>query len=294
MRIGFLSGFDRGDNEMSRIKSIVTYRRWSAAVCLAVMASATLLPFGATAAQQAAARSPSASEEEAAPVKVHELLILLADPKVQQWLVKQGAAKADSSTAPKDQEFSVAHYFGSRLAEIREHILALGAAFSDLPGQFKRGTDRVGVDLGEGGRAKALLLLMIFVALGFGVEWVFRRATRRIRGRLEQHPLDTVNSRLRVVGVRFLFGIGLVATFALGSVGAFLALDWPPMFRQIVLAYLVVILAIRIAMVLGRFLLAPNAERFRIVPVDTRAARFWSRLLTRSSAGSPSAGFSLV
>ncbi|MBV9967487.1 MAG: mechanosensitive ion channel family protein [Alphaproteobacteria bacterium] len=265
---------------MSRIKSIVTYRRWSAAICLAVMASATLLPFGATAAQQAAARSPSASEEEAAPVKVHELLILLADPKVQQWLVKQGAAKADSSTAPKDQEFSVAHYFGSRLAEIREHILTLGAAFSDLPGQFKRGTDRVGVDLGEGGRAKALLLLMIFVALGFGVEWVFRRATRRIRGRLEQHPLDTVNSRLRVVGVRFLFGIGLVATFALGSVGAFLALDWPPMFRQIVLAYLVVILAIRIAMVLGRFLLAPNAERFRIVPVDTRAARFWSRRLT--------------
>src|SRR5262249_3406447 len=230
---------------------------------------------------QVAERSASSGEEAApTPAKVHELLILLADPKVQQWLVKEGATKADSGIVQEDQEFSVARYFGKRLAEIREHIRMLGAAFSDLPRQFKQGTDRVGADLGNGGRAKALLLLMLFVALGFGVEWLFWRATRRVREGLEQHPLDTVNDRLRVVGVRFLVGVGLVAAFALGSVGAFLALDWPPMFRQIVLSYLVVTLAIRMAMVVGRFLLAPKAERYRIVPVDTPAARFWSRRLT--------------
>jgi small-conductance mechanosensitive channel len=264
---------------MSRIAASCDAARRAGAICLAVLLL-WVAPFGAVTAQ-VAERSASSGEEAApAPAKVHELLILLADPKVQQWLVKQGAAKADSGTVQKDEEFSVAHYFGSRLAEIHEHILTLGAAFPDLPRQFKQGTDRVGVDLGGTGRAKALLLLILFVALGFGVEWLFRGATRRIRERLEHHPLDTVNNRLRVVGMRFLFGVGLVAAFALGSVGAFLALDWPPMFRQIVLAYLVVILAIRMAMVVGHFLLSANAERYRIVPVDTLAARFWSRRLT--------------
>jgi len=33
-------------------------------------------------------------------------------------------------------------------------------------------------------------------------------------------------------------------------------------------------------MVVGDFLLAPDAERFRIVPTDTVAARFWCRRLT--------------
>jgi hypothetical protein len=202
------SELGRGEKEMSRIAASCDAARRAGAICLAVLLL-WVAPFGAVTAQ-VAERSASSGEEAApAPAKVHELLILLADPKVQQWLVKQGAAKADSGTVQKDEEFSVAHYFGSRLAEIHEHILTLGAAFPDLPRQFKQGTDRVGVDLGGTGRAKALLLLILFVALGFGVEWLFRGATRRIRERLEHHPLDTVNNRLRVVGMRFLFGVGL-------------------------------------------------------------------------------------
>ena len=39
-------------------------------------------------------------------------------------------------------------------------------------------------------------------------------------------------------------------------------------------------LATRIAVVVGNFLLAPEAERFRIIPTDTVTARFWCRRLT--------------
>jgi hypothetical protein len=42
-----------------------------------------------------------------------------------------------------------------------------------------------------------------------------------------------------------------------------------------VLAYLLVFLIVRLVLVLGRFLLAPGAERFRIVPMATPSARFW-------------------
>src|SRR3546814_9910579 len=67
----------------------------------------------------------------------------------------------------------------------------------------------------------------------------------------------------------------MVAAFAIGSVGAFLVFDWPPLLREIVVGYLFAFLALRIVLVLGRFLLAPGAERFRIVPMETRVARYW-------------------
>jgi small-conductance mechanosensitive channel len=72
-----------------------------------------------------------------------------------------------------------------------------------------------------------------------------------------------------------------VAIFAFGSIGAFLAFDWPPLLRQVVLAFLVAALVLRLTLVLGQFLLAApvggpqDAERFRVVPLSRDAARYW-------------------
>ncbi len=63
--------------------------------------------------------------------------------------------------------------------------------------------------------------------------------------------------------------------YAVGSIGAFLVFHWPGLLRQIVLGFLIVLLAIRITAVLGRFLLAPYNEQFRVIPMDTAAARYW-------------------
>ena len=85
--------------------------------------------------------------------------------------------------------------------------------------------------------------------------------------------------------MRLAFNTGLVAAFALGSVGAFLAFDWPPLLREIVLGYLLAFLALRLALVIGRF--APGARRqvrprHRALPHhpdEHEAARFWHRRL---------------
>src|SRR5260370_14357547 len=102
-----------------------------------------------------------------------------------------------------------------------------------------------------------------------------------MRRRLDEPALETVGDRMRVIATRFAFGVGLVAAFALGSVGAFLALDWPPLLREMVFGYLLVFLVIRVAVVVGHFLLSPDHERFRIIPMDTAAARFWHRPVLR-------------
>jgi moderate conductance mechanosensitive channel len=124
-----------------------------------------------------------------------------------------------------------------------------------------------------------VLLVLLFAGFGYGVEWLFRKATQKVRQRLDDLPMEPVNGRLRLVAARLAFAFGVVVAFALGSVGPFLALDWPPLLSEMVFGYLVAFLVTRIAVVVGYFLLSPEAERFRIIPVGTMAARFWWRRL---------------
>ena len=46
--------------------------------------------------------------------------------------------------------------------------------------------------------------------------------------------LDTVQTRLGAVGRRLAFGLGWAASFALGSLGAFLLFDWPPLLHGLI------------------------------------------------------------
>jgi hypothetical protein len=156
-------------------------------------------------AAKATGTSAAPWSEEATSSKVHELLTLLADPKVQEWLEKQDEAKGVAGAASGTADNSISHELNSDLNAIREHIVGLAAALPDLPNQFERGSAHVTAELGHGGRIRALLLLAVFVGLGFGLEWLFRKATQGARARLDALSLDTVGNRLRVVAVRFAF-----------------------------------------------------------------------------------------
>src|ERR1700739_4510798 len=146
--------------------------------CLAaIIVFAGLLP-GVEAATPQKAPNPSTSEE-ASPKQIQELTTLLADPKVRNWLEQQAGAEAGSARGATPE--AVLQALDSRVAAIREHIVALAPAVPDLPNQFERGHDLVTADLGEHGRTKALLLLAFFVGLGALVEWLFRTATGRAR-----------------------------------------------------------------------------------------------------------------
>jgi moderate conductance mechanosensitive channel len=124
------------------------------------------------------------------------------------------------------------------------------------------------------------------LAFGFGAEWLFRKITNRTRRHVDALPMETVNDRLRVIAVRFALALGMVAAFAVGSVGPFLSLDWNPTRRDIYLGWLIAFVVIRVAAAVGDLLLAPDQERFRIIPTDGAAARFWHRRLTAFGRGS--------
>jgi len=225
----------------------------------------------------AASAAPATGAEAATSPKIHEFVTLLADPGIQKWLKEQDEKKSAAEHVQNAGDESVSHYFVARLRAVREHVAALAAALPDLPNQFERGVGRLQAEIPR--RGTVVLLVLLFAGLGYGVEWLFRKATQRVRQRLDDLPVETVNGRLRLVAARFAFAFGVIVAFALGSIGPFLALDWPPLLSEMVFGYLVAFLATRIAVVVGHFLLSSEAERFRIVPMYTVAARFWCRRL---------------
>ena len=237
-------------------------RRVGRGLCI-FLVSATMLAPTAFAQTQSEASDP--------PTQVQLLLDLLADPAVREWLEEHRAA-AEPAAPAEPVETSATGYFAMRIGQIREHIGGLVAALPRLPAEFERTGIILSLEFQDRGLLQILLLVIGFVAMGFGVEWLYRRATAGVERRIVDAPMDTANQRLLASGIRFLYGAGLVISFAAGSIGAFLALDWPPLLREIVLGYLLAFLAVRMALMVGRLLLAPGGEKFRIIPMTTPAA----------------------
>jgi len=252
---------------------------------------ATLFAFGL--AVPAFAQSTSTSPANPAPVtadppaKLRELLDVMTDPQVRAWLDQQKGASGERTSAASHDLTSPAPNIGEldvmvgRLARIRAHMAALLGALPNVGKDFSVAGEMIANEFRGPDLWRMLRLLVLFVGLGYGLEWLFRRVTTRFRSRFDDVKLDTVGERIAVVGARFAFAVGLVASFGVGSVGAFLAFDWPYLSKELLLGYLLVFLAIRLALVVGRFLLAPGTSlhpdvaRFRIVPMTTQAARFW-------------------
>ncbi|HVR67820.1 MAG TPA: mechanosensitive ion channel family protein [Verrucomicrobiae bacterium] len=236
----------------------------------------------------AAAVSVPVVAQEAAPAaeppaKVQELLKLLDDPAVREWLAQHqsdtSAAQPTPPNAPAEEAMGPSSYFAGRVAAIREHMAGLVAALPTLPDEFERAGIILGLEFQERGLIKILLLIAVFVGLGFGAERLFYWIAKGIEVWIMALPLDTVVQRLRAIAVRLAYGIGMVTSFAIGSVGGFLALDWPPLLREIVLGYLLAFLVLRLTLVAARFILSPGGERFRILPMSTEAAWFWTKRL---------------
>jgi hypothetical protein len=242
---------------MQEGKAIIGAARQVAAIWIATVILAIPPLGGASAAQRGAAKAaPAAGEGAATSPKVHELVTLLADPTVQEWLKQEAEKKSAAEAAPDSLENSVSQLMDARLGAIREHIVALAATVPDLPNQFERAVGLLQAEIPR--RGTVAVLVLVFASLGFGVEWLYRKTTQKTRQRVDGLPMETVNDRLRLVAVRFAFAFGGVVAFAIGSAGPFLALDWPPLLRQLVFGYLVALLATRIAVVVGRFLLPPK------------------------------------
>ena len=70
------------------------------------------------------------------PAKVQELLQLLDDPAVRDWLAQHRAAATPPPAPAAETAAAPSSYFAGRVAAIRAHVTALGAALPK-PGQVR-------------------------------------------------------------------------------------------------------------------------------------------------------------
>lgn len=251
--------------------------RWTDWLRSAAGAFALALSLGSAAPVLAQEQTPPAGEQ---PRQVELLLDLLRDPAVQQWLEKQPEiGEAAQAEAPAQQQ-SMTGYFAQRLEYLRNNIELLAAVWHKLPVELERAWIILTLEFEEHGLIAVLLLIAIFIGIGFLCVWGYWRLTTSYRNWLIGREIANVGDRLRAMTARLAFGIGWALSFAIGSVGAFLAFSWPPLLREIVLGYLVAFLCVWLARIVAGFLLAPGggrAARFRIVPMSAPAAEFWQR-----------------
>lgn len=220
----------------------------------------------------------------ATPPQVQELLKLLDDPATRTWIDQQRQpVTSPSGPKPSEPQDTGSEILAARVEALRTHLASLAAALPRLPKEAGRAGDLLSQELQRRSLQDVILLVLGFLGLGAGVEWIFRRATASARGHAFSRTIDSANERVRLIGMRLAFGSADVAIFAVGSIGAFLVFDWPPLLRRIVLSYLFAALLLRLALLGGRVLLSPWAtdhhvpEALRAVPMGNEAARFWYR-----------------
>lgn len=238
----------------------------------------SILTFAVSANAQSVTAQPGAP-----PPQVQELLKLLDDPTVRAWVDQQRAsAPASTEVAPQS---TVSEVLANRITRTREHLIALVAAAPRLPQEARRAAGVLSQELQTRPLLDVILLVLGFLGLGAGTEWIFGRITAAAQERALSSPVDTVLRRVQAIAKRLAYGLAHVAIFALGSIGAFLVFEWPPLLRRIVLAYLFAALVLRFALLASRILLVPRpvsqseAEQYRVIPVTDEAARFWHRRL---------------
>ncbi|WP_343714267.1 mechanosensitive ion channel family protein [Inquilinus sp.] len=238
--------------------------RWLWGVMIAML----VLAGGTAWAQQAPPAAP-ATVEQPPPASVQQLLDLLRNPEVQAWLAQKQAqppaTPAAAAPPPGMDEIDMMRM------QTRSKLHWYVETLRGLPGILAAVGARIGAALAELGVLGLVLAVGGFVGTGILAEWLFRRLTASIRGRLIHTPGAGVGEHLAVFAARLVFAVGAVVAFAVGSLGIFLIFTWPRGFQHLVLALLAIVLVARLARSVLRLGLAPGRPDLRLVAAPEAA-----------------------
>lgn len=216
--------------------------------------------------------TPAVSPEEAAA-----LVQLLADPGIQAWLRESAQAAAEdqaSETAEAAHRASFSMYLQGRLDLLQENLAALIAGARALPAELDRARVIWSFEMPEDRTLRAVVFVGIFLAIGILAEAIYRWLTGDLRRRLTTAPAAEPTARLSRTALRFIVNALSVGVFALASIGAFLAFDWPPIVRLFIISLLGAFVIVRLIGALSVFLVAPVVPALRLVPIDNADASY--------------------
>jgi small-conductance mechanosensitive channel len=167
----------------------------------------------------AVAQAPAAAPQQ----KIDELVRLLQDPEVQAWLNSRKEVGAPQSPASSAGASDLVSWESAARTRVHEIITAIPA----IPAEVAAAAARTRHDAVSRGYAPVFVIFGGLVALGLLVEGLYRRLAK---------PRETLLGRLAPVGI-----------FAGAMAIVFFAVEWPPLARITLLAYLTAFVAFRLA-----------------------------------------------
>ncbi|NLR98514.1 mechanosensitive ion channel family protein [Rhizobium sp. P38BS-XIX] len=220
-------------------------------VCLLALA----MPVGAFG-QTTTTAQPSAPP----PDKVRELIQLMNEPDVRQWLSAQLAGQSSAVADPAAIDGDQMSVLSGMLGHTRRHLEIVSGAAMTLPYEVMTASERL-----EGeGRSVGLLRIVIQVVILFFLGLVAELVVARfINARHMQRAAKADGSETELQAARFQFLGGVVPAIIHGLVTLvpLLAFDWPPAIESFAIACVIALVSIRLAISIGKLLMELIAMR---------------------------------
>ena len=201
------------------------------------------------------------------PDKIRELIQLLNEPDVRQWLstqlYSQPASAGDKSAtagdpAPADgNQMSV---LSGMLGHTRHHLELVSGAAMTLPYEVMAASEKL-----EGeGKSVGLVRIIIQIALLFLLGLVAELAVSHfINTRHVQRTgkADGTETELQAARFQFLGGVVPAIIHGLVTLVPLLAFDWPPVIENFAIACVIAMVSIRLAISIGKLVMELIAMR---------------------------------
>lgn len=224
----------------------------------------------------AGANPALSAESTSSPAPIRVIIELPNDDAGRALVDRIVPAKQEPAQPVATTQTARSPSFATSLQDLRSRLLTLVRAIPSIPRQIEMAFRVFETD----DRIEPVGLLMavaLFIAGGFAAQRLAWWAGRGLLHFVMNAPVDTVRQRIKLHVCRLSMGILALMGYLIGSLGAFILFPWPAVFRDIALILLSAALMVRLAVLVGRVVIAPGARlpHMRLLTLVTSLAWFW-------------------
>jgi len=213
------------------------------------------------------------------PAQIDAQLAGLTDEEIRELfrlqLRRAGGAQAAA------ESLTMAEAFQARFERLGRNWASLGETLPTMPQAFRDAYDRWTED-GSVKLWRIALFAAVWFMIGCVVEWLFGRATGKVRRQLEEARTTGVLAIVGRIGLRGVIDVLAIGAFAVGALGGIIVvrnilaafgIQGNEGARLAVFVILAIIVLVRLGRVLMAFVLAPYAAQIRLARLSDRAAK---------------------
>ncbi len=219
--------------------------------------------------------------------RINEIVAGLSDDQARRLLIQE-LGKSSAGNAAKQGEKAATGVAGI-VRKAEENVTLFHQRLKDLQSgavAVPSFLPKAYADLrGEGGTSdiiRMFLAIVVLLAGGLGAEWLFGRYAADMRNRLIAAPPSHWTVKIKCLLLLGSIEFMSVCVFSVATLALFfLFFNRGPFARLVLLTYLTVVLLVRGASILSRFLLAPETSAMRLFPMGDDTARYLHRWIMR-------------